>query len=60
MVESAYKAIDFIVHSGSHPRLGVVDHICLHPLANATLEQTANIARSLAKDIGTKLEGLYT
>ncbi|XP_010693555.2 uncharacterized protein LOC104906489 isoform X1 [Beta vulgaris subsp. vulgaris] len=56
MVESAYKAIDFNVHSGSHPRLGVVDHICLHPLANATLEQTANIARSLARDIGTKLE----
>lgn len=60
MVESALKAIDFNMHAGSHPRLGVVDHICFHPLANTSLEQTADIARSLATDIGTKLEGLYT
>ncbi|KAL2920647.1 Glutamate formimidoyltransferase [Bienertia sinuspersici] len=56
MVESALKNVDFNMHSGSHPRLGVVDHICYHPLANASLEQTANIAKSLATDIGTKLE----
>uniref|UniRef100_A0A803LUX5 glutamate formimidoyltransferase n=2 Tax=Chenopodium quinoa TaxID=63459 RepID=A0A803LUX5_CHEQI len=56
MVSTALKAIDFNMHSGSHPRLGVVDHICFHPLANTSSEQTANIARSLAKDVGTKLE----
>lgn len=56
MVNSAFKAIDFNMHSGSHPRLGVVDHICFHPLASTSLEETANIARSLASDIGTNLE----
>ncbi|KAK9682373.1 hypothetical protein RND81_10G069300 [Saponaria officinalis] len=55
MVASALKTIDFGSHSGSHPRLGVVDHICFHPLANASLEQTSRIARSLASDIGDLL-----
>uniref|UniRef100_A0A803MHJ8 Formiminotransferase N-terminal subdomain domain-containing protein n=1 Tax=Chenopodium quinoa TaxID=63459 RepID=A0A803MHJ8_CHEQI len=30
MVSTALKAIDFNMHGGSHPRLGVVDHICFH------------------------------
>ncbi|KAL9233760.1 hypothetical protein vseg_008715 [Gypsophila vaccaria] len=55
MVTSALKTIDFDAHCGSHPRLGVVDHICFHPLANASLEQTARVARSLASDIGNRL-----
>ncbi|CAO2838867.1 unnamed protein product [Amaranthus hypochondriacus] len=55
MVKSALEATDFSTHSGSHPRLGVVDHICFHPLTDTSLEQTAKLARSLAADIGTKL-----
>lgn len=56
MVKSALEEVDLNMHHGSHPRVGVVDHICFHPLANTSLEQVASIARSLATDIGTNLE----
>lgn len=58
MVKAALEAIDLELHSGTHPRLGVVDHICFHPLAQASLEQVAGIARSVAADIGNKLQGV--
>ena len=59
MVKSAFEVVDLDKHRGSHPRLGVVDHICFHPLADSSLEEAASIARSLASEIGTSLEGLY-
>lgn len=58
MVKAAFESIDLEMHSGSHPRLGVVDHICFHPLACASLDQAARIAKSLAADIGSSLQGL--
>lgn len=59
MVKAAFENIDPGMHSGSHPRLGVVDHICFHPLASAPLDQVARIAKSVAGDIGSGLQGLY-
>lgn len=59
IVKAALETIDFELHSGTHPRLGVVDHICFHPLAHASLDQTAVVAKSLAADIGSKLKGLF-
>lgn len=59
MVKAAFSAIDFNSHCGSHPRLGVVDHICFHPLASASLDDAAIIAKSLAADVGCGLQGLY-
>ncbi|KAJ4849198.1 hypothetical protein Tsubulata_037083 [Turnera subulata] len=56
MVKSACEAIDLELHCGSHPRLGVVDHICFHALAGASLDQAAGVARSLAVDVGTSLQ----
>ncbi|KAA3482714.1 formimidoyltransferase-cyclodeaminase-like isoform X2 [Gossypium australe] len=56
IVKVALETIDFGLHSGTHPRLGVVDHICFHPLAHASLDQTAVVAKSLAADIGSKLK----
>ncbi|MBA0855084.1 hypothetical protein Goshw_008981 [Gossypium schwendimanii] len=56
IVKVALETIDFEFHSGTHPRLGVVDHICFHPLAHASLDQTAVVAKSLAADIGSKLK----
>ncbi|XP_042420185.1 uncharacterized protein LOC122008505 [Zingiber officinale] len=32
MVKAAFASINLELHSGSHPHLGVVDHICFHPL----------------------------
>lgn len=58
MVRAALQAINLEGHSGTHPRLGVVDHICYHPLGIASLHQVASLARSLAADIGLTLKGL--
>ena len=57
MVKASFDAIDFEMHCGSHPRLGVVDHITFHPLADATLYQTARAARYLATNVGSSLQG---
>lgn len=58
MVKAAFEAIDLESHRGSHPRLGVVDHICFHPLGCTSLDRTAALAKSLAADIGSTLQGL--
>ncbi|CAL5336679.1 unnamed protein product [Camellia sinensis] len=55
MVKAAFEAINLELHCGSHPRLGVVDHICFHPLGSTSLDQTAGMAKSLAADIGSAL-----
>ncbi|KAF7805896.1 formimidoyltransferase-cyclodeaminase-like [Senna tora] len=56
MVKAALHTIDFEMHCGTHPRLGIVDHICFHPLADASLDQAAEIARFLARDVGSSLQ----
>lgn len=56
MVKAAFASINLELHSGSHPRLGVVDHICFHPLARASLDEVATVAKSVATDIGYKLK----
>lgn len=56
MVRAALESIDLELHSGSHPRLGVVDHICFHPLLSASLDQAATVAKSLAVDVGLGLQ----
>ncbi|KAJ0427451.1 putative 5-formyltetrahydrofolate cyclo-ligase, Glutamate formimidoyltransferase [Helianthus annuus] len=57
MAKAAYEVIDLDLHTGNHPRLGVVDHICFHPLAATSLEQVATIARAIAKEVGSMLKG---
>ncbi|KAK6142505.1 hypothetical protein DH2020_022853 [Rehmannia glutinosa] len=56
MVKAAFQAIDLGMHCGSHPRLGVVDHICFHPLAGISLDHVAGTAKSLAADVGSGLQ----
>lgn len=60
MVKTAFEAIDLGLHCGSHPRLGVVDHICFHPLAGLSLDCVAGTAKSLAADVGSALQGLVS
>lgn len=57
MMKAAFETIDFDMHCGTHPRLGIVDHICFLPLADASLDQTAKTARVLARDVGSSLQG---
>lgn len=56
MAEAAYAAVDLETHCGAHPRLGVVDQVDVHPLAQATLEQAAAVAKSVASDMGNQLQ----
>ncbi|GAY60389.1 hypothetical protein CUMW_201640 [Citrus unshiu] len=52
MADAAYGAINLETHSGAHPRLGVVDDIVFHPLARASLDEAAWLAKAVAADIG--------
>ncbi|GER31626.1 1-deoxy-D-xylulose-5-phosphate synthase [Striga asiatica] len=55
MVRAALEAIDLERHCGSHPRLGVVDHVCFFPLGGGSLERVAGAAKSLGADVGSRL-----
>lgn len=59
MVEAAYAAINLELHSGAHPRLGVVDDIVFHPLARASLDEAAWLAKAVAADIGSRFQGSH-
>lgn len=58
MVKAAMESVDLESHSGTHPRVGVVDHICVHPLLSASLHHAASLANSLAQHIAHHLQGL--
>ena len=57
MVEAAFGAINLELHSGTHPRLGVVDDILFHPLARASLDEAAWLAKAVAADIANQFQG---
>ena len=57
MVEAAYEAINLELQCGAHPRLGVVDDIVFHPLAQASLDEAASFAKMAAADIANKFQG---
>jgi glutamate formiminotransferase len=57
IVEAAYGAINLELHSGAHPRVGVVDDIAFHPLAEASLDEAAWLAKAVAADIGSRFQG---
>ncbi|KAG6385128.1 hypothetical protein SASPL_153956 [Salvia splendens] len=56
MAEAAYGAVNLEAHSGAHPRLGVVDDIVCHPLARASLDEAAWLAKTIASDIGSRFQ----
>ncbi|KAK3184220.1 hypothetical protein Dsin_031506 [Dipteronia sinensis] len=56
MVEAAYGVVNLELHSGAHPRLGVVDDIVFHPLARASLDEAAWLAKAVAADIGSRFQ----
>lgn len=62
VVEAAFKAIkkageliDMSKHKGEHPRMGATDVCPLIPIANISMEETAQYAQILAKKVGTEL-----
>ncbi|WP_448807731.1 glutamate formimidoyltransferase [Aminobacterium mobile] len=51
----AVELIDMEKHHGEHPRIGATDVIPFIPVANVTMEECVELAHSLGKDIGEKL-----
>ena len=59
VIEAAFRAIkkageliDMTKHHGEHPRIGATDVCPLIPIANVTMEECAEYARTLAKKVG--------
>ena len=51
LIESAIIHIDMRVHSGEHPRLGVVDVCPFIPLEGASMDDCSNYAVEVAKSV---------
>jgi glutamate formiminotransferase len=54
LFEGALKAIDLRTHKGEHPRLGAVDVVPFIPIEGVTLEECAQLAKSIAADVAAK------
>ncbi|RLD66671.1 MAG: glutamate formimidoyltransferase [Bacteroidetes bacterium] len=55
-IKKSQELIDMRKHSGAHPRFGATDVCPLVPVANISMEETAELAHKLAKRIGEELE----
>jgi len=55
-IKKAAEVIDMSKHKGEHPRFGGTDVCPLVPIANITMEETAEYARKLAEHVGKELE----
>jgi len=54
-IKKAAEVIDMSKHKGEHPRMGATDVCPLIPIANITMEETAQWAHKLAKKAGSDL-----
>lgn len=52
----ALRAIDLRMHEASHPRIGVVDHVSVHPLGQGAQEAAREAGMAIARALGA--EGL--
>jgi glutamate formiminotransferase/formiminotetrahydrofolate cyclodeaminase len=55
-IKKAGELIDMSKHTGAHPRMGATDVCPLIPIANISMEETAEYARLLAKRVGEELQ----
>jgi len=55
-VKRASELIDMRHHKGAHPRIGATDVVPFIPVANITLEECAEMARTLARRIYEELQ----
>src|SRR6187455_3489233 len=54
-IKKASELIDMSKHKGEHPRMGATDVCPLIPIANISMEETAQYAQQLAKRVGEEL-----
>lgn len=55
-IKKAGELIDMSKHKGEHPRMGATDVCPLIPIANISMEETAEYAKKLAKRVGEELK----
>jgi glutamate formiminotransferase/formiminotetrahydrofolate cyclodeaminase len=55
-VRRASELIDMRTHKGEHPRFGATDVCPLVPISGISMEETVELARTLAERIGNELE----
>jgi len=55
LIQKAAELIDMRKQTGEHPRFGATDVCPLVPIANISMEETANYARMLGKRVGEEL-----
>jgi len=55
-IQKASELIDMSQHKGEHPRMGATDVCPLVPVADISLEETAEWAHRLAKRVGRELD----
>lgn len=55
LIAKCQELIDMRGHHGDHPRFGATDVCPLVPVANITMEETAEYARKLAERVGKEL-----
>ncbi len=55
LIKKAQELIDMRHHKGEHPRFGATDVCPLVPIANISMEETAEYARKLGERVGKEL-----
>lgn len=55
-IKKAGELIDMSKHKGEHPRMGATDVCPLIPIANISMEETAQYAQQLARRVGEELQ----
>ena len=55
-IKKAAELIDMRKHTGEHPRMGATDVCPLIPIANISMEETAEWAKKLGERVGNELE----
>jgi glutamate formiminotransferase/formiminotetrahydrofolate cyclodeaminase len=55
VIALATERIDLTKHSGQHPRMGATDVVPFVPIEGVTLEECAEMARTLGKRVGEEL-----
>ncbi len=55
-IKKAGELIDMSKHKGEHPRMGATDVCPLIPIANISMEETAQWAHKLGERVGTELQ----
>ena len=54
LIEASIEHLDMQNHEGEHPRLGVVDVCPFVPLQNITMEECANLARTVVNEVAKR------